>query len=98
MSPTTLDQIKKNYKKYENWVKKTIKFKKLKTYTPIMKKGDCLLWESNLLHGSPLCKNPNLSRLSQVTHWTFKSVKKHYNPNFSDPTKKKFVERKVVLF
>ena len=97
-APTTLNQIQKNYKKYENWVKKIVKKKKLKSFTPNMKKGDCLLWESNMLHGSPLCKNPKLSRLSQVTHWTFKSAKKHYNPNFSDPTKKKFVERKVVLF
>ena len=96
--PTTVSQIKKNYKRYENWVKKIIKKKGLKSFTPIMKKGDCLLWESNLLHGSPICKNPKLSRLSQVTHWTFRSVKKHYNPNFSDPTKKRFVERKVELF
>ncbi len=96
--PTSLSQIKKNYKNYEKWVRKIIKTKNLKPLIPIMKKGDCLLWESNLLHGSPICKNPKLSRLSQVTHWTFRSVKKHYNPNFSDTTKNRLVERKVELF
>ena len=96
--PLSLTEIKKNYAKYERYVKRVIKKKKLKIVTPTMKKGDCLLWESNMLHGSPGCKNNKLSRMSQVTHWTFKSVKKHYNPNFSDPRKNKYVERKVVFF
>lgn len=96
--PLNLIDLKKNYLKYEKWVKKIIKTQKLKILTPVMKSGDCLLWESNMLHGSPKCKNPKLSRLSQVTHWTFKSVRKHYNPNFSDPQKKNFVFRSIATF
>ncbi len=97
-TPSSLREIKKNYEKYERYVRRIIKKKKLKVVTPKMKKGDCLLWESNMLHGSPNCKNNKLSRMSQVTHWTFRSVRKHYNPNFSDPRKNRYVERKVVFF
>lgn len=81
--PTTLNEVKKNYLKYENWVTKKIKEMRLKSITPIMKKGDCILWDANMLHGSPSCKNSNLSRKSQAIHYSFASAKKHYNPNFS---------------
>jgi ectoine hydroxylase-related dioxygenase (phytanoyl-CoA dioxygenase family) len=63
-----------------------------------MKKGDCIIWAANLLHGSPERKNTMLQRKSQVTHWSFSDVKIHYNPNFSIPSKGKFTERKVTYF
>ncbi|MDA9955383.1 phytanoyl-CoA dioxygenase family protein [Gammaproteobacteria bacterium] len=63
-----------------------------------MKKGDCIIWDANLLHGSPDCQDNKILRRSQVTHWTFGGVKKHYNPVFSQRTKGKFIERKVVIF
>ena len=85
--PTSLNDIKRNYNKYEKWIKKEIKKNNLKPTTPIMKKGDCLLWAANTLHGSPYCKNSKSSRKSQVIHYTFKSVKSHFNPNFSNPKK-----------
>jgi ectoine hydroxylase-related dioxygenase (phytanoyl-CoA dioxygenase family) len=93
--PTNLENIKKNYKRYEKWVLKLIKKKNLKPMTPKMKKGDCIIWDANMLHGSPVCKNNKLSRMSQVTHWAFKSVVKHYNPVFSNLKKNLLVERKV---
>jgi ectoine hydroxylase-related dioxygenase (phytanoyl-CoA dioxygenase family) len=93
--PTNLENIKKNYERYEKWVLKLIKKNKLKPITPKMKKGDCILWDANMLHGSPLCKNNKISRMSQVTHWAFKSVVKHYNPVFSNPEKNLFVERAI---
>ena len=96
--PKKLDEIKLNYQLYENWVLKLMKEKKLKSITPEMKKGDCIIWDANLLHGSPVCKNNKILRRSQVTHWTFNDVKKHYNPVFSQRTKGKFVERKVEVF
>lgn len=60
-----------------------------------MQKGDCIIWAANLLHGSPNCTLPGSSRKSQVTHWTLKSVLKHYNPIFSDLKNNKIVERKI---
>ena len=93
--PESLNDIKKNYNKYEKWVKKEIKNNKLKIVTPKMKKGDCLIWSANTLHGSPDCKNPKFTRKSQVIHYSFKSVKNHFNPNFSNPEKNIYKLRKI---
>ncbi len=95
--PKKLDEVKRNYQMYEEWVKELIKDKNLKTVTPEFKKGDCIVWEANLLHGSPFCENNKITRKSQVTHWTFPDVVKHYNPVFSQRTNNKFVERKVTI-
>lgn len=93
--PKSINEVKKFYNKYENWVKERIKRKKLKPVTPVMKKGDCIIWSANMLHGSPKCKNPKLSRRSQVTHWTFTNVKEHYNPVFSNIDKSLIIKRSV---
>ena len=96
--PKKLDEIKKNYQLYEKWVLDLLEKRNLKAVTPQMKKGDCIIWDANLLHGSPDCQDNKILRRSQVTHWTFGGVKKHYNPVFSQRTKGKFIERKVVIF
>lgn len=95
--PKKLEEVKKNYELYEQWVRNIIESKNLQAYTPEMKKGDCIIWDANLLHGSPDCQNNKIARKSQVTHWTFADVKKHYNPVFSRRTQDKFVERKVDI-
>lgn len=96
--PKKLNEIKRNYHLYEQWVRDLMMQKKLTAITPQMEKGDCIIWDANLLHGSPDCKNNKISRRSQVTHWTFDDVERHYNPVFSQKTKGKFVERKVLIF
>ena len=96
--PTSLKQIKDNYTEYEKWVKKEIKTKKLKSITPKMFKGDCIIWSANLLHGSPKCLDNKISRKSQVTHWSFQSAKKHYNPSFSIPKKSFYQFREIKYF
>lgn len=95
--PKKLDEVKRNYEMYEEWVINLMKENNLKSITPKLKKGDCIIWEANLLHGSPDCENNKIPRKSQVTHWTFSDVTKHYNPVFSQRTKDKFVERKVTI-
>jgi ectoine hydroxylase-related dioxygenase (phytanoyl-CoA dioxygenase family) len=94
-APTSLEQIKLNYENYEDWVRKEIKKTNSKPITPVMKKGDCLLWDANMQHGSPECKNPSMSRKSQATHWSFTSVEKHYNPSFSNPDKEVYQLREL---
>jgi ectoine hydroxylase-related dioxygenase (phytanoyl-CoA dioxygenase family) len=96
--PKKLAHIKKNYSLYEKWVVELIQNLNLETITPKMTKGDCIIWDANLLHGSPDCKDNKISRKSQVTHWTFSDVEKHYNPVFSQRKKGKFLERKVETF
>lgn len=47
------------------------------------KKGQALIWTSNLLHGGSLHKNPALTRWSQVTHYYFENCV-YYAPRMSD--------------
>tara|TARA_B100001250_G_C19783342_1_gene782935 strand:- start:761 stop:1537 length:777 start_codon:yes stop_codon:yes gene_type:complete len=93
--PSSLNDIKRNYSKYEKWVLKEIKKNNLKPIAPKMKKGDCILWAANTLHGSPNCKNPTLTRKSLAIHYTFKSVKSHFIPYFSNPKKNIYKIRNV---
>ena len=83
------------YREYENWVRTELKLKQVKVHTPEMNKGDAIIWLANLLHGSPDCQNPMLSRRSQVTHYHTDKVELFYNPVFSDPLKGKFLKRKL---
>lgn len=96
--PQTLSELKNQYKVYEDWILSFITENNIKAITPQLKKGDCIIWDANMLHGSPDCVDNTLSRKSQVTHWAFSDVEIHYNPNFSTPSKQEYVERKVTYF
>ena len=50
----------------------------------LAKKGDCLIWSANLLHGGEPIMNPCSTRLSQVTHYFFENCS-HYTPLLSNP-------------
>jgi ectoine hydroxylase-related dioxygenase (phytanoyl-CoA dioxygenase family) len=93
----SLSEVKDLYSKYENFVISNLSKPEYphRAVTPPLSKGDVLIWDANLLHGSPVCKNNKLSRLSQVTHYHFDDVEIFYNPSFSQPKSKKFVRRNV---
>jgi ectoine hydroxylase-related dioxygenase (phytanoyl-CoA dioxygenase family) len=96
--PKSLSSMKANYSEYEKWVKQMIKTASLEVFTPELKKGDCIIWAANLLHGSPYCQDSSLSRKSQVTHWIFDDVKFSYNPNFSSPSQLFYTKREITTF
>ena len=48
------------------------------------KKGQALIWSSNILHGGSPHKDPEKTRWSQVTHYYFKGCV-YYVPRMSDP-------------
>jgi ectoine hydroxylase-related dioxygenase (phytanoyl-CoA dioxygenase family) len=96
--PRDMSEIKANYTRYEEWVEKKVLEVGYDVITPALKKGDCIIWDANMLHGSPECRDNTLSRMSQVTHWSFDGVDRHYNPNFSIPSAGFFVEREVTYF
>lgn len=83
--PKSLSQAKKNYSAYEDWVKQVLEDKGLSPVTPRLKKGDCVIWDANVLHGSPKCDNLRLSRKSMATHWVSSEVEESYVPMFSSP-------------
>ena len=57
------------YDKYEDEVERRLKKSKLKKQKFIAKKGDILIWHSNLLHGGEEVINPKLTRKSMVLHY-----------------------------
>jgi Phytanoyl-CoA dioxygenase (PhyH) len=54
-----------------------------------LKKGQVLIWASNLLHGGSPQKDPNRTRHSQVTHYFFEGVRS-FNPMREVPGEQKF--------
>lgn len=91
----SLGDVSSFYRAYENWVQDDLKLKEVQVQTPEMKRGDVIIWLANLLHGSPVCQDPMLSRRSQVTHYHTDQVSLFYNPVFSDPLNGKFLKRKL---
>jgi ectoine hydroxylase-related dioxygenase (phytanoyl-CoA dioxygenase family) len=59
----------KTYDKYEDEVENVIEKSKLKKEKFIAKKGDALIWHSNLLHGGEEVLNTKLTRKSMVFHY-----------------------------
>ncbi len=93
----SMGQVKEFYGLYEEWVKNEIYRRELDIVCPEMRRGDAILWLANLLHGSPECENPSMSRRSQVTHYHTADTVDFYNPVFSTPRKGKF-KRRVVEY
>jgi len=93
----TLGEIKVMYTAYEKHVAEQIALGRRESVPviPLLRQGDFLIWDANLLHGSPRCIDSKLSRLSQVTHYHFDNTKLFYNPAFSQPKTGRYVSRKV---
>lgn len=60
-----------------------------------IKKGEAIIWASNLIHGGSLPQNPALTRMSQVTHFFFEGAEFYYTPLLSDPANGKWTKRDV---
>ena len=72
-----------NYKAYEDFIEKIVEVNKLEKKAFLAKKGDLLIWSSNIIHGgSPVVKSGS-SRWSQVTHYFFEDCY-YYTPMLSN--------------
>jgi len=72
-----------DYKDYEDFMAEIVKVNGLEKKVFHAKKGDALIWSSNILHGgSPVLKEGS-SRWSQVTHYFFKDCY-YYTPMLSN--------------
>lgn len=91
--PKNKNDIKDNYTKYEEHIKKIMRDKKLTVLTPKLKKGEFLIWSANILHGAGEIKNKNSTRFSQVTHYHFEGCEKYFNPLFTRLDQNKYGER-----
>jgi len=59
-----------------------------------LKKGDALIWSSNLAHGGTPIVDPKRTRFSQITHYYFDSCV-YYTPRLSQPYIGRFWLRRI---
>ena len=93
--PKSEKEFKKLYTLYEEWAKEIVECNSLEVVTPKLEKGDCLIWASNLLHGSYAIKNQSLTRKSLVVHFHYSACEKIFYPSYSNLQKAKFVPRSI---
>ena len=60
-----------HYPKYEEHMERVVREKGLRPARAVLKKGQALIWASNLLHGGGTHPDKARTRMSQVTHYYF---------------------------
>lgn len=69
----------KNYHLYEAYMERMVQEKKLTPARAILRKGQALIWASNLIHGGGSHTDKARTRHSQVTHYYFEGCQ-YYMP------------------
>tara|TARA_X000000950_G_scaffold289399_1_gene412888 strand:- start:6283 stop:7167 length:885 start_codon:yes stop_codon:yes gene_type:complete len=93
--PKTESEFKKAYTMYEDWVREEIDKHNLCLETPLLKKGQTLIWLSNTLHGSEKIKAPSTTRKSLVIHFHYERCEKIFFPTYSNLAKARYVPRNI---
>ena len=82
-----------NYAEYENFLIHLLEASKLEKKNWLGKKGQTLIWASNLLHGGAPITNPDSTRYAQATHFYFEGCNHYYAPMFSDTANGTYSEK-----
>lgn len=80
---TPVDTAYSDYIEYEDFIEKIIEVYQFEKKPFYAKKGDVLIWSSNIIHGGSKVLNVDLSRYSMVTHYYFKDCI-YYTPMLSN--------------
>jgi len=83
------------YALYEQFMNELVQQSGLPKETVSLKRGQALIWASNLLHGGEPIADPASTRRSQVTHCYFEGCR-YYTPLHSDPPLGRYAWRRVV--
>jgi hypothetical protein len=83
------------YADYEKYVENLVAKLGLKSKQIHLKKGQAIIWASNMLHSGSAILDRSLTRYSQVTHYYFENCM-YYGPLFSDVPLGKLYYWKVV--
>lgn len=78
-----IDNSYDNYHEYELFMDELMKNSSYEKMKFLAKKGDALIWSSNIIHGGCPVLDLNSTRLSQVTHYFFKNCI-YYSPMSSN--------------
>lgn len=85
-----------DYTSYENFIEKIVDANQLEKKKFLAKKGDLLIWSSNIIHGgSPVTKKGS-TRWSQVTHYFFEDCY-YYTPMLSNMATKQYFLRENLV-
>jgi ectoine hydroxylase-related dioxygenase (phytanoyl-CoA dioxygenase family) len=82
-SDVPMRPVEEDYSTYELFVGMTVAEHGLEPRVGTLKKGQALLWSSNLLHGGSFMRDPKSTRRSQVTHYLFSGCN-YWTPMLSD--------------
>lgn len=85
-----------NYKEYEDFMDEIMRVNKFEKQVFHAKKGDALIWSSNIVHGGSPLKNPGSTRWSQVTHYFFEDCF-YYTPMLSNMVTNQFYLRNRLI-
>jgi ectoine hydroxylase-related dioxygenase (phytanoyl-CoA dioxygenase family) len=80
---TVEDTTYDNYLEYETFMEELMEASPFQKVKFLAKKGDALIWSSNIIHGGSAVNDPNSTRFSQVTHYYFKDCV-YYTPMLSN--------------
>jgi ectoine hydroxylase-related dioxygenase (phytanoyl-CoA dioxygenase family) len=80
---TVEDTTYDNYPEYETFMENLMDASPFQKTKFLAKKGDALIWSSNIIHGGSEVNDPNSTRFSQVTHYYFKDCV-YYTPMLSN--------------
>lgn len=72
-----------DYGSYEDFMEKVMANAGIEKVPFYAKKGDALIWSSNIIHGGSPVNDPNTTRYSQVTHYYFSDCI-YYTPMLSN--------------
>lgn len=83
------------YEVYNQFVTELLAESGLPKETVSLRRGQALIWASNLFHGGDPIADPNSTRRSQVTHCYFEGCR-YYTPLYSDPPLGRYSWRRVT--
>jgi ectoine hydroxylase-related dioxygenase (phytanoyl-CoA dioxygenase family) len=78
-----VDTAYSDYIEYEDFIEKIVEVHQFEKKPFYAKKGDVLIWSSNIIHGGSKVLNEQASRYSMVTHYYFKDCI-YYTPMLSN--------------
>jgi hypothetical protein len=82
-----------NYHEYENFLSQLLEAMDGYKKKWIGKKGQTIIWASNLLHGGAPILDPKSTRYAQATHYYFEGCNHYYSPMFSDTANGVYAEK-----
>lgn len=85
-----------DYSDYEDFIEEIVKVSPYERKVFTAKKGDALVWSSNILHGGMPVLKTGSSRWSQVTHYFFKDCY-YYTPMLSNMVTDELYLRKMLV-